>query len=102
MTLQNFQLNYGQPDSDFVVVHAQEDRQPVLAVIPIIHLEEYFKRGHLSGHQDYLVVDGNLEAFSRIIINKYEYEEFTQHYRYGFTFPRLDITLADIGTSGET
>jgi len=102
MVLRDFNVIHAQPDSDFVVVHGWHDRQIVLTFIPRMHLEDYFHRGRLSGKQANLLVDRNIEAFSHIISAKYERGDYRAYSRSGSTYPRVDITLEDIQSSGES
>jgi len=102
MTLANFNVVHAQPDSDFVVLHGWDDKKMVLAFIPTMHLEDHFRRRRLTGKEANLVVDRNIEAFARIISAKYERGEFRPYSRFGSTLPRVDITLEDMETSGET
>jgi hypothetical protein len=101
MVLQHVQVVHAQPDSDYVVLHARHGNQNVLAFIAIIHLDDYFRRRHLSGREANLVVDRNIDAFARIISAKYERGEYRPYSRFGSTLPRVDITLDDIESSGE-
>jgi hypothetical protein len=89
MVLRDFNVIHAQPDSDFVVVHGWHDRQIVLTFIPRMHLED-------------LLVDRNIEAFSHIISAKYERGDYRAYSRSGSTYPRVDITLEDIQSSGES
>jgi hypothetical protein len=73
----------------------------VLAFIPTVHLDDHFRRRHLSGKQANLLVDSNLEAFARIISAKYERGEHRPYSRFGSTLPRVDITLEDLDASAE-
>ena len=75
---------------------------PVLAFIPTVHLDDYFRRSHLSGKQANLLVDRNLDAFARIISAKFERGAHRPYSRFGSTLPRVDITLDDLESSGET
>lgn len=102
MMLSNFDVVHAQPDSDFVVVTGWHDRQMVLTYIPTVHLEDHFQVGRLSGKQANLLVDRNIDAFSHIISAKYERGDYRAYARFGSTLPRVDITLEDIESSGET
>ena len=101
VVLKDFSVVHAQPDSDVVVLHGWHDKQMVLAFIPRIHLEDYFRRARLTGKQANLVVDRNLEAIGRIISAKYERGEYRPYSRFGSTLPRVDINLEDIQMSGE-
>lgn len=102
MLLSDLQVIHAQPDSDVVVLHGFEGvAKMVLAFIPVVHLDDYFRRSHLSGKQANVLVDANLAAFARIISNKYERGEHRPYGRSGSTFPRVDITLDDLESSGE-
>lgn len=101
MVLSNVQVIHAQPDSDFVVLHGWHGDKMVLAFIPTIHLDDYFRRRHMSGREANLVVDRNIDAFARMISAKYERGEYRPYSRFGSTLPRVDITLSDIETSGE-
>jgi hypothetical protein len=101
MLVSQLQVVHAQPDSDVVVLHGFEGTKLVLAFIPVVHLDDYFRRSHLSGKQANVVVDANLAAFARITTNKYERGEHRPYARSGSTFPRVDITLDDLETSGE-
>ena len=72
MSLANFTVIHAQPDSFSVVVQAWDDREMVLTFIPREALEDHFRRSGVKGKAANLVVDRNLEAFSRIISAKYE------------------------------
>ena len=102
MVLSDLQVIHAQPDSDFVVLNGWHGRQMVLAFVPTIHLDDHFRRRHLSGKQANLLVDRNLDAFARIISAKYERGEHRPYSRFGSTLPRVDITLEDIESSGES
>jgi hypothetical protein len=101
MTLTGLRVIHAQPDSDFVVLNGWHGRQTVLAFIPKMHLEDYFRRQRLTGKEANLVVDRNLEAFARIISSKYERGEYRPYSRFGSPLPRVDVTLADIEASSE-
>jgi hypothetical protein len=101
MILQHVQVIHAQPDSDYVVLNALHGRQMVLAFIAVIHLDDHFRRRHMSGREANLVVDRNIDAFARIISAKYERGEYRPYSRFGSTLPRVDITLDDIEASGE-
>lgn len=102
MVLSNLQVVHAQPDSDFVVLNGWLGREMVLAFIPTVHLDDYFRRSHLSGKQANLLVDRNLDAFARIISAKFERGAHRPYSRFGSTLPRVDITLEDLESSGET
>jgi hypothetical protein len=102
MVLSNLQVVHAQPDSDLVVLHGWNRAEMVLAFIPTVHLDDYFRRRHLSGKQANLLVDRNLDAFARIISAKFERGAHRPYSRFGSTLPRVDITLEDLETSGET
>ena len=74
----------------------------VLAFIPVVHLDDLFRVRHLSGKQANVLVDANLEAFARIISNKYERGEHRPYSRFGSTLPLVDLTLEEMEQSGET
>ena len=88
-------------NSDYVVLNAMHGKQMVLAFIEVIHLDDHFRRRHMSGREANLVVDRNIEAFARIMSAKYERGEYRPYSRFGSTLPRVDITLHDIDASGE-
>ncbi len=96
MTLSNVEVIHAQPDSDFVVLHGWDNRQMVLAFIPVMHLEDLFRRQSLSGQQANLVADRNIEVIARIVSAKYERGEHRPYSRFGSTLPRVDITLDDL------
>jgi len=100
--LKEFAVIHAQPDSGIVVLHCWHDKQMVLAFIPKVHLEDYFRRDSLNGKEANLIVDRNLEAFARIVSAKYERGEYRPYSRFGSTMPCVDINLEDIETSGET
>jgi len=102
VVLKDFSVIHAQPNTDLVVLHCWHGKQVVLASIPKIHLEDHFRRDRLTGKQANLVVDRNLQAFARIISSKYERGEYRPYSRLGSTFPRVDVTLDDIESSGET
>ncbi len=99
--LTDLEVVHAQPDSDFVVLHGFHGNQMVLAFIRIIDLDDHFRRRHLSGRQANMVVDRNIEAFTRIISAKYERGEYRPFSRFGSTLPRVDVTLQDLDRSGE-
>ena len=96
MVLSNMEVVHAQPDSDFVVLHAWEGRQMVLAFIPTMHLEDLFRRTSLTGQQANLVTDRNIDVIARIVSAKYERGEHRPYSRFGSTLPRVDITLDDL------
>ena len=96
MLLSNVEVVHAQPDSDFVVLHGFEGRRMVLAFIDVIHLDDLFRRAHLTGQQANLVVDRNIEVIKRIVSDKYERGEHRPYSRFGSTLPRVDITLDDL------
>jgi hypothetical protein len=49
MKLQDFIVLHAQPDSDVVMMHAYDGRQLVIAFIPTMHLDDHFRREHLTG-----------------------------------------------------
>jgi hypothetical protein len=102
MVLSNMEVVHAQPDSDLVVLHGWSGADMVLAFIPTVHLDDYFRRRHLSGKQANLLVDRNLDAFARIISSKFERGAHRPYSRFGSTLPRIDITLEDLEISGET
>ena len=67
MILKDFSVIHAQPNSDVVVLYCWHDKQTVLASIPTVHLEVYFRRERLTGKEANLVVDRNLDSFARII-----------------------------------
>lgn len=101
MALHHVQVIHAQPDSDYVVLNAVHGKQMVLAFIEVIHLDDHFRRRHMSGREANLVVDRNIEVFASIMSAKYERGEYRPYSRFGSTLPRVDITLDDIETSGE-
>jgi uncharacterized alpha-E superfamily protein len=101
MILHHVQVIHAQPDSDYVVLNALHGKQTVLAFIEVIHLDDHFRRRHMSGREANLVVDRNIEAFAGIMSSKYERGEYRPYSRFGSTLPRVDITLDDIEVSGE-
>lgn len=102
MLLSDLQVVHAQPDSDVVVLHGYEGTATmVLAFIPVVHLDDYFRRRHLNGKQANVLVDANLEVISRIISDKYERGEYRPYSRSGSTHPRVDLTLADLESAGE-
>ena len=73
----------------------------VLAFIPKMHLEDHLRKDRLSGKQANAIVARNIDAFARIISEKYERGEYRYYSRLGSTLPRIDISLEDIERSGE-
>jgi len=100
--LSNLHVIHAQPDDDFVVLNGFDGAKMVLAFIPVVHLDDLFRVRHLSGKQANVLVDANLEAFARIISNKYERGEHRPYSRFGSTLPRVDLTLEEMEQSGET
>lgn len=96
MILSTVEVIHAQPDSDFVVLFGMDNKQRVLAFIPVMHLEDLFELKSLSGQQANLVVDRNIDVVARIISAKYERGEHRPYSRFGSTLPRVDITLADL------
>ncbi len=101
MVLSNLQVVHAQPDSDLVVINGWHGTEMVLAFIPTVHLDDYFRRSHLSGKQANLLVDRNLDAFARIISAKFERGAHRPYSRFGSTLPCIDINLGDLEASGE-
>ena len=101
MVLKHVQVIHAQPDTDYVVLNGLHGTQMVLAFIEVIHLDDYFRRRHMSGREANLVVDRNINAFAHISSAKYERGEYRPYSRFGSTLPRVDITLDDIESSGE-
>ena len=84
MLLSNLNVVHAQPDDDFLVVlNGFDGAKMVLAFIPVIHLDDLFRVRHLSGKQANVLVDANLEAFARIISNKYERGDHRPYSRFG-------------------
>src|SRR5476649_2452035 len=48
-----------------------------------------------------LLVDRNLDALSRIVTSKYERGERSVYNTFGQSYPRVDVTLEDMKSSGE-
>ena len=101
MVLSEFNVIHAQPDHDFVVLHAFHGKEMVLTFIPKIHLEDHLRSQRLSGKQANAIVDRNIDAFARIISEKFERGEYRPYSRLGSTLPRVDITLEDIENSDE-
>ncbi len=102
MILKNFSVVHAQTDPDVVVVHGYHDRQLVISFVPTMHLEDRFRRHRLTGKLANLLVDRNLNDFASIISAKYERGEYKAYSRAGGTYPRVDITLADIEACDES
>jgi hypothetical protein len=62
--LKDFSVIHAQPNSDVVVLYCWHDKQTVLASIPTVHLEVYFRRERLTGKEANLVVERNLDSFA--------------------------------------
>lgn len=101
MVLSNLQVIHAQPNSAVVALSGWHDKEMVLALIPTIHLEDYFRQRQLSGKEANLLVDRNLQAIARIISAKYERGEHRPYSRFGSTLPCVDIILEDLETSDE-
>ena len=101
MRLSEFNVIHAQPDGDFVVLHAFHGNEMVLTFIPKMHLEDHLRSSRLSAKQANAIVERNIDAFARIISEKYERGEYRSFSRSGSTLPRVDITLSDIENSGE-
>jgi hypothetical protein len=100
MALTGFQVIHAQPDADVVALHGWNGDQMVLAFVPTVHLDDYFRRAkRLTRKEANLLVDANLGAFARIISDKFERGEHRPYSRFGTTLPRVDVTLEDL-TSG--
>jgi hypothetical protein len=99
MVLQSVQVIHAQPDSDYVVLNAMHGHQIVLGFTAVIHLDDYFRRRHLSGRQANLVVDRNIEAFGRIMSAKYERGEYRPYSRFGSTLTDSILDLKGLWMS---
>jgi hypothetical protein len=99
--LHDFQVIHAQPDPYCAVVQAWDGRDMVLAFISREALSDHFHRTGLRGPDLSLLVDRNIEAFGRIISDKYERGDHRPYSRAGSTLRRVDITLDDIEASGE-
>ena len=92
---------HAKPDSDAVVIHAWDGPDMMLAFNSRRALDDHFQRPGLKGKAANLVVDRNIEAFGRIINDKYERGEHRPYPRSGSTLRRVDVEAADIKSSGE-
>jgi hypothetical protein len=86
------------------LIHCHDGAQLILAFVSRQALNDYFQvPGDLRRALDEwnLIIERNLQAFTRIIMAKYERDDYQTHDAYGQTYPRLVITLKDIENNGE-
>jgi hypothetical protein len=89
---------------DNPLVHCYSGKQLILTYVSRQALMDYFRvpgDSRVTLAQWNLVVDRNLEAFSRIIEAKYERDDWDVHSAYGQSYPRVTVTLEDMRRSGE-
>ena len=88
---------------DEPLIHCCDRNQLVLAFVERTALADYFSMARRPGMRvSNLIVDRNLEAFSRIVTAKYGRGQVDAYSAYDDqTFPRVDITLEDMERSGE-
>lgn len=74
------ELSVAQPDkdSDSVAIYAFDGWQPVVAIIPKIHLQHHFHRAHLTHEQAALLVRANIEPIGRVMTTKYQRGEYSR------------------------
>jgi hypothetical protein len=105
--------------SMFAVVSARDDasaflddplvgcyagKQIVLAYISRQALMDYFRipgDRHITLRQWNLVVYRNLDAFRRIINDKFEHDDWEVHNAFGQSYPKMVVTQEDMRRSGE-
>ena len=84
------------------LIHCFDGKQIVLAYVSKTALEDYFGLStRLSMDDSNLLVDRNLEAFTRIITAKYEHGERSLFDEFGQRYLRVDVTLDDMQSSGD-
>src|SRR5476651_887211 len=87
---------------DAPLIHCFDGKHVVLAYVSRTALEDYFGLSARPSMDDSnLLVDRNLEAFSRIVAAKYERGERSVYDAFGQSYPRIDVTLDDMQSSGE-
>lgn len=85
-------------------VHCRTGKQLVITIIARDALADYFRvpgdqRRTLT--QWNLVVRQNMDAFARIISQKYANDEWTVRNEYGQSYPQISVVLEDIERCGE-
>ena len=86
------------------LIHCYAGKQLVLAYVSRQALMDYFRipgDKHVTVQQWNLVVDRNLDAFKRIIEDKFDRDDWDVHNSYGQSYPKLVVTLEDMRHSGE-
>ena len=108
MALSSFAVVHARTDGeehtiDEPLIHCFDGKQLVLAFVERTALADYFSMARRPGMRvSNLIVDRNLEAFSRIVTAKYSRGQVDAYSAYDDqTFPRVDITLEDMERSGE-
>jgi hypothetical protein len=87
---------------DAPLIHCFDGKKIVLAYVSRTALEDYFSLSARPSMQDSnLLVDRNLDALSRIVTSKYERGERSVYNTFGQSYPRVDVTLEDMKSSGE-
>jgi hypothetical protein len=89
---------------DDPLVHCYAGNQLVLTYISRQALMDYFGvpgDSRISLQQWNLVVDRNLDSFKHIIEVEYERDDWEVHNAFRQSYPKLDITLADMRASGQ-
>jgi len=89
---------------DDPLVHCYSGKQLILTYVSRQALMDYFRvpgDSRVTLAQWKLVVDRNLDAFSRIIEAKYGRDDWDVHSAYGQSYPRLTVMLEDMRRSGE-
>lgn len=101
MPLTEFKVVPEQSNSDFVLIHAYDDRQLVLTFVSRSAIEDRFELEELSSvdlskQRNDLLVASNLAAFESIIVEKYARADHQPYERNGMTFPAIQIVYDDI------
>jgi hypothetical protein len=108
MALSDFQVVHERgaagPSFDDPLIHSFDGQQLVLAFVGRTALNDYFRvpgSERRTLQQWNLVVESNLDAFAGIIAGKYESgRRSTYRSAAGQSFPRVDVTLADMEEYG--
>jgi hypothetical protein len=88
---------------DDPLIHCQAGKQLVLAYVSRQALMDYFRVPgdvKITLEQWNLVTDRNLDAFKRIIEDKFEGDDWLPHDAAGQTYPRMLVTLEDMRRCG--
>jgi hypothetical protein len=103
MALTNFGVVDEHSDpANSVLITCYDSRQMVLVFISREAVDDYFRATRLTPQQRNLLIFNNLSKIEPVIGGKYDRGEFTTHIGTGGQqFPRIDLTLADLGQATE-